>query len=810
MTTNTADAREQHRTDTDSDVAFEPPATPYHRADCLRLVLPGVESPADRLDTVLRAPLLQICNDVTYERNVERLELLSFPTAGAQEYLLHATSSTIGVSGTAPDQHTLDEYGNVLQAPVLHELEAAAKHRLPDRIGLEWAALDFEPLGLSPVPTCRLVVEGGRHLTPSAKLRYRPFARTLAALEQAGQPHLYQLLVTDKNGGYRVSVRLAIYGPAHNVVSDEQFAYHVSHGHEWDLARMYEPTNLTSNFRISVSGFWRINDPETYNKPERLLQFPYYQKDHVSLPRNVGYAIPTGYSGIDVEASPDEVRDLVVGTPEHERLLQGTDDHPDLYKELCGYPWFDVNGTQLGYFAELAPVYHETNPWTRIPSRNAPALTTDTIVRTAPGTTQHEPTGTGTGTDTAIHDRAAAPGAVGPVDPVVSTQGSTDHQDWVATVARLFREHGDDIDPVEQTTESLPDLWLYPTAGTIVMLEYDTDSDRVHVEVELTNESKPGKLLANAARAIWQDREVIFVFETDAAARTGIDRLREPFRETTAAETLLYNGPVVTLPDGASPAIPGEHATSRWWLSPDGDLRLTAAINPDVAADYGIEFESADHSAGPPALSTGPRTATGTLAAGPATDSTATYDYACPRYVEQDGRVVIETRTGAPLAEYPTADACAAEWSRVYAPHVPLDISYLESAIIMYQTDDALAVVEPAAEWDVDGHTDRYEGAVEQFAATYTVEQDGGKLPKDAFRERALRWYRRQTNRKAPNNTHFGRAAPEWEEKRSDDRADEWYEDRTWRYPRDLVSPDLPGVGSDAGIESADDGREGE
>lgn len=787
-------SQEASRADTEQEVEFRPPVTPYHRKECLRIVLPGVDTPDARLEGVRRVGLLQLINDVTSDRNVERVELLSFPTGGAQEYLLHATSATIGVSGKAASQSKLSEFNGMLQAPVRNRLESVANNRLPTKIGLERVDVDFSPLGRSAVPTCRLIVEDGREMTPSGTLNYHPVARTLVALEAAGEPHLYQVLVTDMNGGYRITVRLATYRPCYNIVSDREFASHVLHGHDWDLARMYEPANVTSNFRISTSEHWGLRDPREYDLPDSPLD------EDLSEWGRVGYTLRRGWVDYKERGYPREVRKLVIGKPEHERLLRGTNDHPELYKVLCGYPWFDVNGPQLGYFVELAPVYPDTNPWDRLHHRGAPALTTDTILRSAAGTEQAMGQGT-----------IAAP----PEPPdAVQNVGSADHRGTVSLVPEWFGELGDDVEPVEQTSDSVPDLWLYPTDGRIVALDYETESDAVHIEVEINNKSKPAKLLGNAARAIWHDREVVIVCNSEREARDAIAKLREPFRGSNdSGETWLYNGSVVTLPDGTTPAIPGEHAKSRWWLSPDGDLRLTAAIDRDVASEYEVELGGVDYADGGDTVGTtsattapdsDPDPSEPTIATGPATDGTDTFEYACPRYRATDDGVVIETPGGERLAQYPSPSACKQEWSRVYWPHVPLRLSYLESAIVMYQDGEELEMVKPDPEWDVPGHTDRYSGAVEEFVETYLVDVSGAELQKTEFRDRALRWYRRQTNRKAPNKTHFGRATPDLETNSREDNRYVFFEDRTWRYPLGIVSPDVPGIGGDSVLDAAE------
>lgn len=795
MAIDASGSREESRAGTEQDVEFAPPVTPYHRKECLRIVLPGVDTPDARLDGVRRVGLLQLINDVTTDRTVERLELLSFPTAGAQEYLLHATSATIGASGKTAPQSKLSEFSGLLQAPVRSRLESAANNRLPAKIGLERVDVDFSPLGRSGVPTCRLIVPEARELTPSSTLNYHPVARTLVALEAAREPHLYQVLITDMKGGYRITVRLATYRPCYNVLSDREFASHVLHGHDWDLARMYEPANVTSNFRIPTDEHWRLKDPREHDIPDSPLD------EDLSAWGRVGYTSKRGWVDHEETGSPKEVRDLVIGKAEHERLLRGTNDYPDLYKDLCGYPWFDVNGPQLSYFVELAPVYPDTNPWDRLHHRSAPALTTDTILRSAAGTEQAMGKGT-----------VAAP----PEPPdAVQNVGGADHRGTVSLVPEWFGELGDQVEPVEQTSDSVPDLWLYPTDGRIVALDYETESDTVFVEVEINNKSKPSKLLGNAARAIWHDREVVIVFNTEREARDGIAKLREPFRGSNdRGETWLYNGSAVTLPDGRVPAIPGEHAKSRWWLSPDGGLRLTATINRDVAAEFGVELGSVDYGNGGGA---GPGTASATtapdsdpdpsgptIATGPATEGTDTFEYECPRYRATDDGVVIETPGGERLAQYPTSSACKQAWSRVYWPHVPLGLSYLESAIVMYQDGEELEIVTPDPEWDVPGHTDRYSGAVEEFVETYLVEQADAELPREEFRDRALRWYRRQTNRKAPNKTHFGRATPDFDIGRREGNAVKYFEDRTWRYPRGIVSPDVPGIGADSVLDAAE------
>jgi hypothetical protein len=118
----------------------------------------------------------------------------------------------------------------------------------------------------------------------------------------------------------------------------------------------------------------------------------------------------------------------------------------------------------------------------------------------------------------------------------------------------------------------------------------------------------------------------------------------------------------------------------------------------------------------------------------------------------------------------------------------------------MYHDGTTLRTFDPTADWDVPKSSRRYEGAIREFLDTYTIVADDTELSIGEFRERALEWYHRLTDREPPDRAWFGRSIPDVvarKRRKVDGTERSFFADRTWRYPPGLRSPDLPGEGGE-------------
>lgn len=679
--------RHSSTVETDREISFVAPATPYRRSNCVRLRLPGVDDRSERRALVDHVDLTKTVGAL-FEANsgLSVLEFLTFPGATHQEYILCGQSPRAPTEST---QQRIPEHATVGAATttgVCGTIASRLAAHLPDGIGIERCDLDFAPVGVSPTPTSRLVSPKNRTPTAPANLGYNPFVRTLRALESSGWPYLFQTLLRphDRRGGYTVSVRLAVfnYGPAESATRFEWLWDPAEF--DYDLAAIYGPAGFISN--QWVSGFY---------------------------------------------AETDEYWDL----------LRGRDGYDAGYPDRLGYPKLPVRPAHLPMLLGVLPLYYERDRWGPAVPRDAPAIVTQELVRDAAGTHQG-------------HGQHTGPTAT---PPSVMNEGGAEHQSLQTFTARWFREQGHEVTEIAQDTTSKPDLRCETTEETLA------------VEIESKNTTKPANLLANVARADCRGRRVVLVLGSAKAASWATTVVRAPFREATDAGVRLYNwtAPVRT-DDGAVVVLPEGAETARWELAHDGGLRLEADGR--------------------------------TLAAGPAEAGVASLTYDSPRFTPGADRLAVETPEGESVATYPSKGALTDEWTIVRTPHVPTRLSYLETVRLMYHDGTTLRTFDPTADWDVPKSSRRYEGAIREFLDTYTVVADDTELSIGEFRERALEWYHRLTDREPPDRAWFGRSIPDVvarKRRKVDGTEQSFFADRTWRYPPGLRSPDLPGEGGE-------------
>lgn len=451
-----------------------------------------------------------------------------------------------------------------------------------------------------------------------------------------------------------------------------------------------------------------------------------------------------GYLDITVDEQ-QTLRELFVGHPEYQDLLRGRNGASPVYAKLDYFPKFVVPERDLTQLLGLPSVVHDS-PWDVVPGREPPELEQisldDVSTATAPPAQSHTPT----------IDSSQAPSA---------KDGSLAHRHGIDMVMQILRERGWRVIKVEQADGgSVPDIWALTPDGELVL-----------VEVEHGNSSNPAGLLTNVARAVHWGVDVLVVCtappERDKSAHQHADEaveiVNKPFRAIDDDRTRLYNrNTELTRTDEPTPLLPPNIPECEWWLTPEGELELVAD---------------------------------GTVVAtGPATDSIATFEYDLPAYRTDGEDHIIEDADGNVVKE---CEELPERWNKIYPPFVPTRLTYLPYPTVRYLEDMELKPYVPQGDWDRKGHEKRYEGALAEYFSTYTVKYADENLPFADVRPHALQWYRQLTDRKEPTKAPFGKATNHLEKGGNPDDSgrNSHYKNRTWRYPRNLTSPDLPEFG---------------
>ena len=728
---------------TDNKVIFRPPDGHNSRVQAVRILLPHGRDQFSIFGNSIRGALPRTIKEVLGSPAGGQAELLIYSSEIGLEYILHVSPDTL--DGRSFNQTTIDSFVDGVMSPAINKTVEAAERFFPEDIGIEVGTLNLDPVGMSAVSTCRLVLEKNQAVTAIGKQRYSPLQQMLELLKEANEPFLYQVLIDASNRTYNVSIRLANYNPKHTVTGRKGLAKVASQGHRRDIGMIFKPFNLHSNYQLPIDKYWKTSYPE-------------------KIGGSVGYDAVYSYhsqnawrSRVEIRREAETLKDLVVGKIEHRALLNGNASYDMLYSDLDRFPRFQIAPAQLPLFTEFVPLNFDQNPWDLVQGRSAPTFSTEYIVSEVDPTIQ----GVGIG-------KKNAPGYS---STSVQNEGGITHGTVGKATTRWFTEQGDDIQKIEQEGDSVSDQELYPQDGMVVALDLEVDCDIVPVEIESSNSEKAANTLVNAARAYCNDQHAIFVYPNRSLAKRGLGHLSEPFRWTTDGETRLYNGTEpIRHTDGEILVCEGS-VNSEWYISPDGELRLEVDGEERTCGNAGADVE--------------------------------TFEYDCHYFSKKKDTRIVYTQRGETVAEYTTKAEFESEWTQLYRPHVPVDISYLHRVTVMYRDKDdgELYILEPNPDWDVSddiGARKRYSGFVEQFVDTYTVEFEGGEILKPDFRERALTWYRACSMNKVPPESEFGRATPDYVEMKSrqNNRLDV-LDNRTWIYPLGIVSPHLPGVEKD-------------
>jgi hypothetical protein len=405
--------------------------------------------------------------------SVAEIEVLMHPSPIGFVIVLQATPYRI--DGRSMNQQTLTSFrGALFSGPQNKLLEAA--QRFTEGVSIETGRLVLDPIGISNVTTSRLLLDDDNSVGYLGKHETNPLEKTLMTLKNGHEPFIYQLIVSESKSGYNASVRLATYHPRYTYSGNRGFAKIAEKGHRMDLARPFSHLNFTSNFNLDTDKYWKT----VYNR---------------RIDGSVKYKVGRKYTAVSQYKSKYAVRKeaatikrLTLGKDEHTGLKNGNASYnTKAYKNQDLHGWFSIDASQLPLVAKLVPLRMTANPWKNLEERSAPKFDTADTIR---------------GIDPTIH-RLGIGWEKNPQDePDVQNEGKVGHLELERFIRQWFRELGDQIKAVEQTTESVPDQRLITDDGLIHALGKEVDCEIVPVEAESTNSDKGANTLVNAERAL--------------------------------------------------------------------------------------------------------------------------------------------------------------------------------------------------------------------------------------------------------------------------------------------------------------------
>ncbi|RLM50017.1 hypothetical protein DVK06_12215 [Halorubrum sp. Atlit-28R] len=627
-----------------------------------------------------------------------------------------------GLNENSNTQSTLDSSEKKTYAQPLSKLKQSVKRRYPAAVTAEVGHLDLEPVGISDVTTTRLYShkDGNRETPGNSKTK--PLKALFDAFRENHDPFIYQVIVSGKDGQYNASVRCATYRPKDTYSGDRDFARLVEQGKPSDLSRVFAPGNFTSNHDPRLAaGLWKTSYTKRVNGPDKCRVEYNDERTNQHTSRR------------EVRALADRNRKIILGKREHRRLMSGDTSAENFLKEDYNlYGWFSLFEAQLGPFVQTVTDRWETNPWLDVEGRSEPAFhSVEPIIIE---------------TDAEFgYGKGATDEASG--EPDVQNEGNLPHRSYENTVERTFTEGGDDIEKVEQTTDSLPDLRIWTDEQFIRTLGIAVGSTIVAFEVEDENSTKPSNTLKNAERAIAAGRHVIFAFTQDQVER-GYQNLSRGYKKKTpdGNAAILYNqtDPVRTV-DGRSVVRRGSGATTyelrgrELTASDDHGELVRGDASEDVSTfDWPIAGESTDEDG----------------------DSTGR----CGYYRKtEDGIHRVETRDGTAIITYSEKKAFLADWCWIYEPHIPMGFGYLDHVTVTYLDEETnqIEVYDPTPEWATYERTETQKAGFAAFFERFIVARDGPQLTYDALEETFSTWFEGHSQYDAPVRSVIGGYLPD-------------------------------------------------
>jgi hypothetical protein len=737
----------------------------YIRSNVVRIVPPGEDKPEHRRKEDKAIALTPIIKRAVQKMpHCDRLELLTIPGKNSLEYIfnplpddstskklqnnIQLTLEEASITQSITPESTVDRLGKV----AIGELQAD--------FGVEKASIDLRPLGVSPVTTCRLVLEENRDMTQPDHTRHNPYAATIQKLEKSGKPYIVQTIVDGNTRAtdYLVTFRVAVLHPDHTIISREDFIEHYQTGKNYDLSEIWHDIGLKSNYDIPITNFYQI-----------------LSRMGIVVQKRANYK---EYS------DSDRARELFIGLIDYLDLFRGRASADELLTDILGHGRIPTNSVNLRHFGMMVPRYYSESPFSNAPGRSPFTIITEDIYQSATGTYQSISQGKSATPD----DEESASG--GP------NQGSSGHAHLIEFGKQFFREHGDavaefeqegsvpdfcrktmecdwanhqSIDPLDfgdmtealnqNIRDALPDASVDETSGTLILNE-----------VEDENIGKPANTVVNAARALTGGHPCEFITSNKSDAASLFKRLHQPYKEKRGDGVVLFNNnSEVTFAGGIKPVLP-EGVTESTWV-------LRAASRVELQDDDG-----------------------NVLASGSPSDSSATFNFDTPRYEEIDGTHRIMSPEGQTIAEYPTEDQMKDEWTLIYKPCIPPRPCMLRNTRFLYKDGRAFSEYQNVPDWSKahEQKTNQYRAAVVEFLEKLTIENEGGSIRYTEFQNIFKEWFGAFSAGTPPKSTYIGTALSDQEEFdiNLDGRGvqDRHINDRTWIFPCGILSPDQPCV----------------
>jgi len=196
---------------------------------------------------------------------------------------------------------------------------------------------------------------------------------------------------------------------------------------------------------------------------------------------------------------------------------------------------------------------------------------------------------------------------------------------------------------------------------------------------------------------------------------------------------------------------------------------------------------------------------------GDANEHLSTFNWECHRYKKVDGKYRVETLDGELVEEYASKAAFQTDWTKIYEPHIPVGISYLDFATVTYRTKDTdeLKIWGPNPEWVTDDRSETWKGGIKQFAKDHLVKRDDAKELTYAELEEVLAaWFEGHCGYKAPPRQVIGQHLPEEIKKANtgaSGNAYRYFKGYGWKIDPDIDSPHQQGPPADYEPESEDE-----
>lgn len=449
---------------------------------------------------------------------------------------------------------------------------------------------------------------------------------------------------------------------------------------------------------------------------------------------------------------------LITGEKQFTQMRRGGYGASDVLEDRCAYTSLLAREIDLEHYVGLGTVDPGVDPWKKAPQ--AIGLDIDEV---------------GVDPDELLPDEVTI-GVDAPIeetefdqDPTTANDGSREHWEAVKNTGAIFETEGYDVIIVTQDTESRPDLWVRRDDGEIFA-----------VEVEYRTMSKPGSFYTNLIRqAVWGYKTItVVVPQTDDNGRTesldplgdrAFKTINNPIKEQDNTKTQLHNCSGEIVVDGKTLLLPEEVTEACWWLT--------------CEAEYLLIHDGQ------------------VLARGDATAPFEAFDFNVPRYYKDGDHYVVENKYGKTIQ---TCDSKSdIEHTVLHPCHRPVDLSYIQFVEALYCYDPEnkeLVQQDMTAPWDINQASTRNERSHQRAFERFLVEHEND----DPLLERECRpfitdWIDQLSTHGHPGPNIYGQYRKDYydrERTSTELGMEQCYPKVSFRYPRGLVSPNLPGLDS--------------